>query len=84
MVEKIKNIASQWKNEAVIFLMTMITVFINIDELSGIHHMFVTQYISDFSMGINSRMLIGSIIKLLNPHPTEEWLTNFAIVFLII
>lgn len=84
MVEKIKNIASQWKNEAVIFLMTMITVFINIDELSGIHHMLVTQYISDFSMGINSRMLIGSIIKLLNPHPTEEWLTNFAIVFLII
>ncbi len=83
MVKKIKGFASEWKYEAVVFLMTMITVLINYDELSGIHHMFVTHYLPDFSMGINSKMLVGSLVKLLNPHPTEEWLTKFAIFFLI-
>lgn len=83
MAGKIKKLVSEWKYEAVIFLMTMITVLINIDELSGIHHMFVMHYLPDFSMGINSRVLIGSLVKLLNPHPTEKWLTGFAIVFLI-
>ena len=83
MADKIKAFASRWKNEAVIFLMTMITVLINIDKLSGIHHMFVTYYLPDFSMGFNSRILVGSLVNLLNPHPTEEWLRNFAIVFLV-
>lgn len=84
MAEKIKKVATQWKYEAVIFLMTMVTVFINIDELSGIHPMFVAHYLPDWTMGINSRILVGSFVKLLNPHPTEEWLTNFCIVFLVL
>lgn len=83
MAEKMKKLVSEWKYEAVIFLMTMITVLINIDKLSEIHRMFVTHYLTDFSMGINSRVLVGSFVNLLNSHPTEEWLTNFAIVFLI-
>ncbi len=84
MVEKIKKIGSQWKYEAVIFLVTMIPALLNIDRLSEIHHMFVPYYLYDFSMGINSRVLIGSIVKLLNSHPTEEWITGFALVFLIL
>ncbi len=84
MVERIKVFAYKWKYEAVIFLATMIPVLLNIDKLSEIHHMFVLHYLPDFSMGINSRVLVGSVVKLLNPNPTEEWLTNFAIVFLIL
>ncbi len=84
MVQKLKKVVFDWKYEIVIFVMTMIPVFINIKKLSQIHHMFVMHYLPDFSMGINSRTLIGSLVALLNPHPTEEWLTNFCIVFLII
>lgn len=84
MVGKIKKFVLNWKYEAVIFLLTMIPVFLNIEKLSEIHPMFVIHYLPDFSMGINSRILIGSFVNLLNSHPTEEWLTNFAIIFLII
>ncbi len=83
MVEKIKALASRWKYEAVIFLMTMVTVFLNLDKLSEIHHMYIPYYLYDFSMGINSRVLVGSFVKLLNSHPTAEWITGFARVFLI-
>ncbi len=84
MAEKIKAFALKWKYEAVIFLATMIPVFMNIEKLSEIHPMFVAHYLPDWTMGINSRILVGSFVKLLNPHPTEEWLTNFCIVFLVL
>ena len=84
MVKKIKGLVYKWKYEAVIFLMTMVTVLLNVEKLSEIHHMFVMHYLPDFSMGINSRVIIGSLVKLLKPHPTEKWLTGFAIIFLII
>lgn len=84
MVQKLKKHVFDWKYEIVIFLMTMIPVFINIEKLSAIHHMFVPYYLYDFSMGINSRVLIGSIVKFFNSHPTEEWITGFALLFLIL
>lgn len=83
MVRKIKELASRWKYEGIIFLMTMIPVFLNLDELSEIHHMFVPYYLYDFTMGINSRVLIGSLVRLLNSQPTVEWITGFATVFLV-
>ena len=84
MVERAKKFISDWKYEIVIFLMTMIPVLINIEKLSQIHHMYVIHYLPDFTMGINSRTFVGSLVRILNSHPTEEWLTNFCIVFLII
>lgn len=83
MAEKLKSFVLRWKYEAVIFLMTMIPVLMNCRELSEVHRMFISYYLYDYSMGINSRMLIGSFVRLLNAHPTEEWITGFATVFLI-
>ncbi len=83
MADKLKSFVQRWKYELIIFLMTMVPVIINIEKLTHIHRMFIQYYLYDFSMGINSRVLIGSIVNLLNPHPTEEWIRGFALVFLV-
>lgn len=83
MADKLKSFVSRWKYEAVIFLMCMIPVLFNYQRLASIHRMYVPYYLFDFSMGINSRMLVGSFVRLLNAHPTEEWLRGFATVILI-
>ncbi|MBQ8762933.1 MAG: hypothetical protein IJZ07_02365 [Clostridia bacterium] len=83
MAEKLKSFVVRWKYEAVIFLMTMIPVLFNYGKLAEIHRMYVPYYLFDFSMGINSRVLVGSLVKLLTSHPTEEWITGFATVILI-
>ncbi len=84
MADKLKSFARHWKYEAVIFLMTMIPVLFNINKLAYVHRMYVPYYLFDFSMGINSRIWVGSVVKLLNPHPTEEWLRIFALIILIL
>ncbi len=84
MVDKLKSFARCWKYEAIIFLMTMIPVLFNLNKLSYIHRMYIPYYLYDFSMGFNSRMWVGSLVKLLNSHPTEEWLKGFAIVILFL
>lgn len=83
MSDKLKNFVFRWRYEAIIFLMTMIPVFININKLTRVHHMYVPYYLFDFSMGINSRMWVGSVVNLLNKHPTEEWIRSFAVIILI-
>ncbi len=84
MVDKLKNFAIRWKYEAIIFLMTMIPVFFNFNKLSHVHRMYIPYYLYDFSMGFNSRMWVGSLVRVLNPHPTEEWIKNFAVAILIL
>ena len=84
MVDKIKNFALRWKYEAIIFVMTMLPVFFNFNKLSHIHRMYIPYYLYDFSMGFNARMWVGSIVKILNSHPTEEWIRGFATVILIL
>ena len=84
MVDKLKNFALRWKYEAIIFVMTMLPVFFNFSKLSYIHRMYIPYYLYDFSMGFNSRMWVGSLVKILNSHPTEEWIRGFAIVMLIL
>ncbi len=84
MAEKLKSFVLQWKYEAVIFVMTMIPVLLNYQALSEVHRMFISYYLYDYSMGFNSRILIGSVVKLLNAHPTEEWITGFATVMLVL
>ncbi len=37
-------------------------------------------YLVDLSMAKTSRLLIGSIVKLLNPDPSPEWIAGFATV----
>lgn len=83
MADKLKSFAQHWKYELIIFMMTMVHVLFNIEKLTYIHRMFIQYYLYDFSMGINSRVLIGSIVRLLNPHPTEEWIRGFAVIFLV-
>lgn len=83
MAEKIKSFVLQWKYETVVFVMTMIPFLLNFKELSGVHRMFIPYYLYDYSMGFNSRMFVGSFVRLLNAHPTEEWITGFATVMLV-
>lgn len=84
MSDKLKSFVFRWKYEVIIFLMTMIPVFFNINKLSSVHRMYVPYYLFDFSMGINSRTWVGSVVRLLNSHPTEEWIRAFALVILIL
>ena len=84
MVDKLKKFALRWKYEAIIFIMTMLPVFFNLNKLSHLHRMYIPYYLYDFSMGFNSRMWVGTLVKVINPHPTEEWLRNFALLILIL
>ena len=84
MADKLKSFAQRWKYEAAVFLLTMLPVFFNINKLSRVHPMYVPYYLFDFSMGINSRMWVGSVVKLLNRHPTEEWLRIFALIIFLL
>lgn len=84
MADKLKSFAQRWKYEAAIFLLTMIPVIFNSNKLTHVHPMYVPYYLFDFSMGINSRMWVGSVVNLLNPHPSEEWLKIFALIILIL
>lgn len=84
MVNKLKSFALRWKYEAIIFVLTMLPVFFNFNKLSYVHRMYVPYYLYDFSMGFNSRMWVGSLVKILTSHPTEEWIKGFATVMLIL
>ncbi len=83
MKTKAANIFSSIKYELCIFLLLAIQAVFTISPFFfyvGEHTRLY--YLIDFSMGKTSRLLVGSIVKLLNADPSPEWIGGFATVVL--
>lgn len=84
MKAKITGILLKCKYELGILIMLLIHSAINFIFEDGMSKFFVPYYLVDFSMGINSRLWVGSIVSLLTDHPTENWINWFARIILFL
>ncbi len=84
MKEKISGILLKCKYELGIFIMLIIHSLIHFRYYNGMPRYFLPQYLVDFSMGINSRLWVGSIVSLLTDHPTENWINWFSRIILLL
>ncbi len=84
MLARTKNAFLDFKYEFAIIAMLCIPAIRNFECLKSMIDGFYPFYLVDFSMGINSRMLVGSVVSLLTDHPTEEWLNWFARIVLFL
>lgn len=84
MKGKITDILSKCKYELGIFIILMIHSMMNFVFEEGMSKFFVPYYLVDFSMGINSRLWVGSLVNLFTDHPTENWINWFARIILLL
>ena len=84
MKTKVSKIVSYFGYELGIFVLLGIQAFLNREMIINMENDFNSYYLVDFSMGFNSRMLIGSFINLLTDNPTASWLKGFMITVLVL
>lgn len=84
MKTKAAKIFSCCKYEIIIFAVLLIQAVSNLILSGGAGEYTSVYYLSDYSMGINSRLLVGSIVSLFNDSPSIEWISGFSIVVLVL
>lgn len=84
MKTKAAKLFSCCKYELIIFAVLLIQAVSNLFTFGGVGEYTSIYYLSDYSIGINTRLLVGSIVGLINDSPTIEWITGFAIVVLVL
>ncbi len=82
--DKALNLIIKIKYELAVFILLCIQACMSLDFLNGMVDRFLVYYLADFSMAINSRLLIGSLVNLLTDHPTETWINCFAGIVLVL
>ncbi len=80
MKTKAAKIFSSIKYEFCIFVLLAVQATVNILKWYEVGEYLRLYYLIDFSMGKTSRLLVGSLVKLLNPDPSPKWITGFAII----
>jgi hypothetical protein len=81
---KVSKIFSYFGYELGIFIILGIQAFLNRGMIINMEKDFFSYYLLDYSMGFNSRMLVGSFINLLTDNPTASWLKGFMITVLVL
>lgn len=84
MKTKVSKFASRFGYELGIFAILCIQALLNHSSFTGMVDDFYSYYLVDFSMGINSRLLVGSIVNLFTDNPTAEWLDRFTVIVLFL
>lgn len=84
MKTKVSKVISCFGYELGIFIIFCVQAFFNRGMILNMENDFNSYYLIDFSMGFNSRMLVGSFINLLTDNPTAEWLKGFMITILVL
>lgn len=86
MKEKAAKIFSSSKYGICVFVLLIVQAAVNLfyPSYGGIGEYNRLYYLVDFSMGKTSRLLLGSIVSLLNDSPSVAWLNGFATVILLI
>lgn len=84
MKTKVSKIVSCFGYELGIFIIFCVQAFLNRGMILNMENDFYSYYLVDFSMGINSRLLVGSIVELFTDNPTAEWLKGFMIAVLVL
>ncbi len=79
MKTKISKVFSCCKYELGVFVLLCLQAFMNLREFYKIGEFTRLYYLVDYSMGKASRLLVGSIVRLLTDNPTSEWIKNFAL-----
>lgn len=82
MKTKAAKIFSSIKYELCIFVLLAVQAIRNLYPDFSVGEFTRLYYLVDFSMGKTSRLLVGSIVKLLNPDPSPEWIAGFCMVVL--
>ena len=82
MKTKAAKIFSSIKYELCIFVLLAIQAISNLYPHFGVGEYIRLYYLIDYSMGKTSRVLIGSLVKLLNPDPSPEWIAGFCMIVL--
>lgn len=84
MKTKVSKIFSYFGYELGIFIILGIQAFFNRGMIINMENDFNSYYLLDYSMGFNSRMLVGSFVNLLTDNPTASWLKGFMITVLVL
>ncbi len=84
MKTKVSKIFSYFGYELGIFIVFCVQAFFNREMIINMENDFYSYYLIDYSMGINARMLVGSVVNLLTDNPTASWLKGFMIAILVI
>lgn len=84
MKTKVSKIISYFGYELGIFIILGIQAFFNRGMIINMENDFNSYYLLDYSMGFNSRMLVGSFVNLLTDNPTASWLKGFMITVLVL
>ncbi len=84
MKTKVSKIILYFGYELGIFIILGIQAFFNRGMIINMENDFNSYYLLDYSMGFNSRMLVGSFVNLLTDNPTASWLKGFMITVLVL
>lgn len=84
MKTKVSKIFSCFGYELGIFIVFCVQAFLNREMIINMENDFYSYYLIDYSMGINARMLVGSVVNLLTDNPTAAWLKGFMIAVLVL
>lgn len=84
MKAKASKFVSRFGYEIGIFAVLCVQALLNRNSFSQMVDDFYSYYLVDFSMGFNSRLLVGSLVNLLTKHPTAHWLDVFSVVVLFL
>lgn len=82
MKTKAAKIFSSIKYELCIFILLVIQAVSNLYPRFSVGEYTRLYYLVDYSMGKTSRLLVGSLVKLLNPDPSPRWIAGFCMVVL--
>ncbi len=84
MKTKISKVFSCCKYELGIFVLLCLQAFMNLRYFYMVGEFSRLYFLVDYSMGKASRLLVGSIVRLLTDNPTSEWIKNFSLIVLFI
>lgn len=78
MIKKIKNICDRFQREICFFLVLLLSLFLTVP--AALHEWNSAWYAMDYSLGFDSRLFIGSLLRLFHPDflPAD---TAYAFVF---
>ncbi len=82
MKTKAAKIFSSIKYELCVFVLLAVQAVSNLHPHFSVGEYTRLYYLVDYSMGKTSRLLIGSLVKLLNPDPSPRWIAGFCMVVL--
>ncbi|MBE6820619.1 MAG: hypothetical protein E7516_06175 [Ruminococcaceae bacterium] len=84
MKTKAARIFSSIKYELCIFMVLAVQAVSNLYPDFSVGEYTRLYYLVDYSMGKTSRLLIGSLVKLLNPDPSPRWIAGFCMIVLAV